>query len=521
MSTTRFSPLLSRLAAVVPAVAALAVCLALIDLKGISTDEGVRLGIVNGGHPARPAAEPIIATWPEVIETVRPLAYQPGYYLALNSLMRAAGRQDLLFFRLVNVACFAAGLAGLAGLSRGWPAWPRLFLFGLFAFNAYLFMHVLQIREYVAAMGLYMAGTGLVLRLDRREPDGSWADVAWFGGYGLLLAGGFYLQTWTVFPAVAQVAFLLLRRRPHFWRYAGHLLLTGVVVFALTWPYLRANRQKADVGLWAPEHVTLAGQLKQGFQLVLSGHLPGHSAFTTLLPWAWLALLAAGAGILWRRPAALPPGRAAESRRQAGLMLLSVAVPLAFQVAYFLKVEPLSVWPRYFIIHYFFLTWLIALAFRTLHDARAAAPRAIPAVLAGATALLAASAVYQVRSFARDPYFDTSLSRASDWRTGTALLAGRLRPDDVLVMHDLVTRSTLTFTAPVANRVLVIAELDAPRLAGVHRVLYLEPATTGLNAGAIAGRLAALGFGPPAVLAASPPAGSEPSFWRLVAYTRP
>ena len=48
-------------------------------------------------------------------------------------------------------------------------------------------------------------------------------------------------------------------------------------------------------------------------------------------------------------------------------MLLCISVSLAFQIGYFYKVENLSVWPRYFIIHYFFLTWLLALAFCYLH----------------------------------------------------------------------------------------------------------------------------------------------------------
>ncbi len=497
---------------------------ALIDLKGISTDEGFRLGIMNGGRPAQTHPAPPWATWDEVIATVSPHAYQPGYYLIQNSFMRLTGRQDILIFRELNLGFFALCLLALLGLSRDWSPWPRSFLIGLFAFNAYLIMHVLQVREYIVAVALYLGGTGLVLHLDQRQLGREWRDVAWFTSYGLLMAFGFYLQTWTVFPAIAQGAFLVLRRRPQLGRFLAHLALSYLVVFALTWPYLQANRQKVDVGLWAQEQVTLLGQLKQGFQLVLSGHLPGHAWFTSALPVAWLALLVAGAWVGWRKRAALPPGFATECGRQTWLMVLSILLPLAFQVAYFYQVEPLSVWPRYFIIHYFFLTWLVALAFRSLHAARnlPGSRHATRVGLGAASVILAASSVYQIHSFRADPYLDTSLSPSSDWRVGTHLLARELQPDDVLVSQDFVTRSTLSFTRPVDNRIIHFADVETAPLDGVRRLLYLEPVHAQFSRAELAAKAAARGYGPPVVLATSPAVSPETEgYWRLVAFQRP
>lgn len=514
----------SRLAGFLPGllcvVALLSVWL-MLDLKGISTDEGFRLWITNGGQPRALGARPN-ASWEQVLAAVDPYAYQPGFYLLQNTLMRAAERQDLNFFRLTNLAFFTLCLWGLLQLSRTWAVWPRAFLIGLFAFNAYLIMHVLQIREYIVATAFYVWSTHLVLALDRRKLEREWTDIAWFVAYGLLLSAAFYVQTWIVFPAIAQGAFLVLRRRPQFWRFHAHLAVCYLLVFSLTWPYLQSHSQKINVGLWEREHVTLVGQLLQGFNLVLSGHLPRHDAFTMVLPWAWLSLLAAGVWWTVRRRRELPVAFVAETARQAWLMTVCIAIPLAFQIAYFFKVEPLSVWPRYFIVHYFFLTWLIALAFRTLHEASGAPMRRRAAliVLTAATVLLTLSAVYQVNSFRRDPYLDTSLSPESDWRVGAAALAPTLRPDDVLLTHDFITRATLTFTHPTAQAVLIFDELENAKLPAGGRLVYLEQALYRQNTANVIARLRALGFVRVEERVLTDAKGTPLAQWKLFAFTR-
>lgn len=510
---------LFRLLPVLIVLATLAVHLDMMDLKGISTDEGMRLAIISGNRARQPAPVQTWGTWNDVLTIIAPSAYQPAYYLLLNTLMRASERQDLSFFRLINIGFLAVALLGLLVLSRSWDPWPRSFLVGLFAANAYLFMHVLQIREYIAGVALYIWGTWLVLQLDRRTLAREWCDVAWFGAYGALLTFGFYLQTWTVFPALAQGIFLLLRRRPQFWRFHAHLALSYVIAFSLTWPYLRANQQKVNVGLWAPEQVTLPGQLFNGFHLVLSGHLPGRPVYASLLPFAWLLLLGIAIGLFIRRRHALRPAFADECSRQAWLMSLCIAIPLAFQIGYFYKVEPLSVWPRYFVIHYFFLTFLIGLGFRLLYELRTDAGRrpALPGILAAATVLLAVSAIFQVRSYRRDPYLDTGLTPATEWRNGTALLTRVLSPDDVVVASDYIARATLTFTQPLANPILTIPELEATRLHDVRRVLVLElMGFTGTHE-QLTAPLGAFGFGPPREIAT---ASGQSAPWRVYAFDR-
>ena len=517
-ASTHFVRLL-RLLPLLLGLVAIAICLAMIDLKGISTDEGFRLGIVNGGHAFSTPQPALGPTFAEVIRTVEPHAYQPGYYLLLNSLMRGFGRQDLRFFRLINIGFLAACLAGLLSLSRDWAVWPRTFLVGLFAFNAYLFMHVLQIREYVVAVALYIWGTQLVLHLDRRVLAREWSDLGCFTGYGLLLSLGFYVQTWTVFPAIAQGGFLVLRRRPQLMRFLAHLSLSYLVVLALVWPYLRSHPQKVNVGLWERAKVTLLGQLENGFNLVLSGHEIGHDRFTALLPLAWLALIVAAVWLLRRQRESLPMRLAEESMRQGWLMLLSIAVPLVFQIAYFYKVEPLSVWPRYFVIHYFFLTWSIALSFRLLHSRSGSL--ACRLILVAGSLILAASAAYQVRSYRLDPYADTSTSSVSNWRVITRALQLLVRPDDIVVTSDFVIRSTLTASLPLPNRTLMLPELETAGLGSSPRLIYIESSQLKPERDKLRQRLAACGY--PAMHEWPIPAGdgSGPlTDWSLLAFSR-
>ena len=247
-----------------------------------------------------------------------------------------------------------------------------------------------------------------------------------------------------------------------------------------------------NVGLWEREKVTLFGQLANGFHLVLTGHTVGHSWFTSLLPLVWLTLVVSAAWLLWRRRGELPAYLAVETTRQVYLMLLSCLIPLAFQIGYYYLIEPLSVWPRYFIVHYFFLYWLIALAFRLLHAN--IGPATYRPLLATASILLACSAVYQVSSYWRDPYFDTSTSANSNWRVIARALQGLLRPDDIVLSSDFVTRSTLSATCPVPNPSLTLQELETADLSSAPRLIYVESASYRLTRSDLLRRMANRGY---------------------------
>ena len=474
----------------------------MIDLKGISADEGIRLAIMNGGKPFVLNEPPAQAGWTEVLVTGSPYAYQPLYYLIQNTLMRVARTHDVVFLRLLNIFFLWISLQGLLCLSAGWRLVPRVFLLGLFAFNAYLFMHVLQIREYIAGVAFYVWFTWLVLRLLRRELVSARVDVPWFVAYGVLLTLGFYVQSWVVFPAIGQFLFLLVRPSGSRLRFYAHLALSYFIVLTATWPYLQSHQQRINVGRWGSETSALWPQLSDGLHLVLSGHLTGHSRFTEFLTWFWLAVVAGAALLLFnKRFQAVAGPEAAEFKKQGSLMALCVAVPLTFQIGYFFKVDSLSVWPRYFVIHYFFATWLIALSFNFLHTLWAARAtslwihRSLTAAVGVILAMMVSSGIYQTRSYYQDPLFDTGLSPASNWRVWARELSRVVQPDDVVILHDFISRSTLTFTRPMANRLLLLSDLEKDDLQNVNRLVYLESVYSLPEREGLIARMTALGFG--------------------------
>lgn len=509
----------------------IAVYAALINLKGIGTDEGLRMAIVNGNLPYGPGLPAPPPTWTMVMRTIDFTSYQPLYYLLLNSLMRLARSHDVVFFRAINLAFLLVALRGLVALSAQWRLPPRLFLLGLFSFNAYLFMHVLQVREYMAGVTFYVWSTWLVLYLEQRSMGRPWPDVAWFSVYGVVLALGFFLQTWVVFPAIGQGLFLVVRRHGDWFRFCAHLALSYFIVLFVAWPYLQGRRQLADVGHWGVEGASLWPSLSDGFHLVLAGHTAGSSRFSDFLPWFWLALgMGAPLLLLNRKHRTVPEvvDTRREYRRQGLLMFLCSAVSLAFQIGYALKIDNLSLWPRYFIIHYFFLTWLIALGFNYLWTLRGAVPQGTAArwglsvALGWILTVLAFSACFQVHSFYRDPYLDTGLSAVSNWQSLAGEFVGLARPTDVLVFHDLTARGTFTFSRPVTNPAVLPVELDAGKLGPASRLIYLESSEPPAERDALTAQAAALGLKSRQVVPLHAPDGqSQLTDWRAVIFSRP
>jgi len=462
-----------------------------------------------------------------VLEANTPYAYQPLYFLIQNSLMRVTRWHSLNFFRSVNLVILGLCLWGLLKLSQNWRLPPRLFLLGVFSFNAFLFMHVLQIREYIAGVAFYIWSTWIVLALDRRNLDRPVADAAWFVGYGGLLTAGFYLQSWVVLPAIGQGLFLVLRRRATWWRFVSLLALGYAIVLAATVPYLVTHQQKINVGLWARETEPVESHLFNGFHLVLSGHLPNIARFSNFLFWFWLATIAGGAFLyLWDKTSAPAQETAVISRRQGLLMILCITTSLIFQIYYALKIENLAVWPRYFVIHYFFVVWLIALSFRYLWELSVAggsrwAQRSLVLVAGTLGVVLASSAVFQTRSFYRNPFLDTGLNRISNWSNLGAGLSRILRPGDAVVMPDFITRSTLAATWPLPHSILLLSELKSHPGAATARVVFVEPVWQRNQRDNLIQQMQARGYSFRADETLQTPDGTSPvPDWRLLIFDR-
>ena len=507
----------------------IAIYMIMIDLKGITTDEGMRLGIMNGGAAYSLNEPEVTATWDQVIEANSHCAYQPFYFLMQNTLMRVTQTDNIVFLRSVNIGFLWLSLAGLLVLSKTWRLAPRLSLLGLFALNAYLFMHVLQVREYILGVTFYIWSTWLVLKLDRRPLTRPLADISLFSAYGILLVVGFYIQTWVVFPAIGQFLFLAFKRGHGKLRYYSHLALSYLIVVSATLPYILSHKQKADVGRWGPDTSDLWPQLSTGFHLILTGHTAETSSFYNFLFWLWPTLIFVAACLLFRYKYPGSTGNLhLETRRQSLLMLLCITTTLSFQIGYFFQIDNLSVWPRYFVVHYFFWTWLVGLGFNYLYEVRSfhEVPRwlrhsltAISAVIMG---VILTSSVLQTKSYYRNPLLDTGLSHDSNWRIWTRELATIVEPDDLVISHDYISRATMTFTRPMVNTVILLTDLE--RIADLdkyERLVYMESSYSLHERDALLARMSKLGFENLQEIKMHTADGHTPiSLWKTLVFTR-
>ena len=463
---------------------AIIACVLMMNLRSIHTDEGMRLGIINGNQGYSLNEPTIQATWADVIKANTSSAYQPLYFLLQNTLMRVAQTHDIAFVRFTNIFFLWVCLQGLISLSRNWPLVPRVFGLVLFSFNAYLISHVLHIREYPMALAFYVWSTWLVLKLDQRPLDRTRTDLALFAFYGVLMVAGFYTQSWVVFPCIGQGLYLWVRNRRRWRRFYAHLLVSYAIVCFATIPYLLANPQKVDNGRWGSLGTELWPQLSTGFHLVLSGNLPQPYPFSTPLLWSWITVIGLGLWLLFRRNQkvneAVESDRSRTIRQHGALMVACILVSLSFQLHYFFRVDNLSLWPRYFVVHYFFLNWLVVLAVLRIHHETTHATghtlwrRGWQTVMGAIGAIVLSSAVYQVISYYRNPYLDTGMSAQSNWNTWAREQSLHIRPGDIVLSHDYISRATLTFTQPLTNPVILPHELPEFDSSQAERVVYLE-----------------------------------------------
>ncbi len=475
----------------------------LIDLRGISTDEGIRLGIMNGREAYSANHSTTQATWNDVLEANVGSNYQPLYFILQNSVMRITQTQSMNVLRLTNLFFLLVCLVGLIALTTSWRLMPRLFFIGLFSFNAYLFMHVLHIREYILGVAFYIWSSWLVLKLDQRSLTSFRADIGWFAIYGLSLILGFYLQTWVVFIAIGQFLFLVIRRRPNRVRFFAHLALSYGLVWYATLSYIIGNSSKVSVGRWGAEGTAVMPQLLVGFRLLFSGHVaPKTFNIFELLFWFWAAAFVAALMLIamrWKDEISSPDD--AEMKRRGLLATLCLGIALTFQIVYCLHVDNLSVWPRYFLIHYFFLTWVIALGFNALYELCFNLPphKTLRTLTQTGAAILGVvmvvSAVAQTQSYHRQPFLDTGLSHDSNWNVWSKQLAEFTQPDDLVISHDFISRATLTFTHPFTNEVIMLHELESFDLSQTNRIVYMESSYSLHERDTLLQRMRAVGFG--------------------------
>ncbi|MCA2968825.1 MAG: hypothetical protein INH43_09935 [Acidobacteriaceae bacterium] len=409
------------------------------DLKGIWTDEGLRIQLMNGNrHWQEQMISPDFATYEEVLRAIAPFPYQPFYYLLGNSLFRLGNTDSEVVVRGINVLFLFLSMMGLRRFARTWDWRTRLFLLLVYALNGYMMMHIMQVREYPLYQAILIWSSAVffdLLETPIHSPNGRFWCL--LGIYTLLVIVGYYTHSYLllVFPIQAAFAFFRQEYRRKFIYSIGASYAVSVLA-ALPWIRysfgLFPNRHDSVILDHRPATLPLfLDTMRQGFRAMLAYE---HDQGTS---WVDYYAVFAGVAILVAISFAVRSWRSIDLRFLFGL--ISLLVFLGFQASYFFLRQPMSVWVRYFIGNYFGLSIMIAFAFQLLlrisdarDDPRTPLWRWIPVAV---TCLSAFAGLTQVARFREQPFMDTILRRDCEWEAPARAIMAVAKPGDTVVFY--------------------------------------------------------------------------------------
>ena len=415
---------------------------AAIPRRGIWGDEVVRLQIIAGGAiPAETLsynAVPLKAVFRMM--KVYP-SYQPLYYLLQNRILHVTKAFTDLNLKLVNIYISALSTVGIF-------AWGRRFLRPMaailatifFAFNGWGLMHNLQIREYPLLLCLLIWNAYFYQRicenhLSRRQL------IFFVMGHAFSGACALYTSTWALFPMLPQILTAWLGRENRLRRFlvlGSSFLLMGVV-----WtPWIAAtfvlNYDKTFQVIYdhAPPTIALLGErMAIGFCSLFAYESPHVHIFFHPVCLALLILVLFAIGQITINFIAAGP-----SRR---LLVGWCAIFLSFQVFYFFYAQPLSTWPRYFILYLPAFALLLAEPFDRI-DRRLLQTRTRDL---WATAVLSCGILYsfnQASAYWNNPLNDQSMDLREIGRT----VMKHSGPHDLLFANSSIVSQGIGFYLP-------------------------------------------------------------------------
>lgn len=415
------------------------------DLKGIWNDDAVRLTIANGGVAVTDLAARRPGTFGEVIESNGAYATQPAYLLLVNCILRLTRSYSVIPIVTTNLIIFLLSAFGIHLLARRLlPRVPRLLALLLYLGNGFAMVHVLQVREYPLILFFLVWNTIFYYRvLERtvRRGLGFWLAAL---AYSVSCSAMFYTTKWAPFFLWPQaiVAILAIRQRV-FEACTVVACLFVASLSCLPWLLSIPTDSKVFV-LWDKRPATtdlLFERLYAGTEHLLIGSAaPGHTVLQ-IYYWAALAILTMGLLFFgWRF---------FRERFETRHLVLTIFGFLAFQITFFFLREPLSTWPRYFILYLPFVVLIIPLTLSKLIPllARSTARRgwAYTAVI-----VIAVSAgLAQLSNNYRFPYID----HGPDFREVYRYLVPRVAPEDLVLVGLPTNRMALSYYWGVPRQV--------------------------------------------------------------------
>ena len=446
-----------------------------IDLKGVWTDEGNRYMLMAGGQTWEQYNHSgSFGSFPQVITAVRTMSlYVPLFYLIDNAVIRLAQSHSDLLLRLVNVLWLLLGLQGLLRFFRNYSESTRFFAMAVFALNGYMLMHVMQIREYPMYLALLIWSSCFLFELLELASDVPWRRrVPTLVGYGVLMGLFFYSQPYSVFALAAQVLIVLTWNRNRLASFR-RMALSYAIAAAITAPwivvFLVRYHGTINPGVYDRRASTLAlllQSLKWGFSaLLIYGSWDGHP-----LMQVFLVLLVAGVPAIWILAARSgePPDR------RAIYALLTSVLFFVFQIAFSLN-QPLSLWSRYFVSYYFGYVVLATCAFSSLRNYAEKQRRRRWIVLSTAALLFVCIVgLEQIRLYREDPYMDTGMTAACNWRVTSRAMLRYVRPDETIAYYHPLLAWTISIDYPLFPNELSYSDIDSGRFARVPALWVMD-----------------------------------------------
>jgi uncharacterized membrane protein len=414
-----------------------------IPRRGIWGDEVVRLQISFGGNIPPETLNCRPSDLSGVLRMLRHFpSYQPLYYLMQNRILHLTGAFTETDLKLLNVYISAVSAAGIF-------AWGRRFLSGgaaifatlFFAFNGWGLMHDLQIREYPLLLCLLIWNAYCFQRLceQRGRRCQSFSLLAGHAITGML---ALFTSSWALFPMLCQPLVVLMLRRSRISTSLRVLYSFGLI--AMAWaPWMAvtftSNYRKSVEVIFdhnSPTFGLLAHRMVTGFRLLLAYQSGSTDAVSTLVAWAVLLLALFGISRILALFISAGPSRQ--------LVVSWCFIFFAFQVSYFFCAQPLSTWPRYYIVYLPALALISAELFdfcaRRFQE-RWHAQR-ISAIL-----LLSFGCLYagnQAAAYWKDPFKDQSM----DLRAVAQGIASYAGPRDLFLANSGIVSQGIGFYLP-------------------------------------------------------------------------
>jgi hypothetical protein len=421
------------------------------DLKGIWNDDAVRLTIANGGlakagiesrhgHPGHSV---------DVIKTIGRFAVQPAYPLLVNRILRLTHSYSVIPIVTTNLLIFLLSAVGIYLLARSLlSVWGALLSVLLYLWNGFAMVHVLQVREYPLVLCLFVWNTFFFYWLFTASLS-SGRRIFWWIALAHCLTGGAALYTtyWAFFFLWPQavIALLALRRNPR----PALTVWASLGVAGLSWlPWLlkmpRMGTFEGGLGLFdrRPSSLTLLlARLHGGTEHLLIGSQQTGLSLLTIYYWLLLIVLISGVVYFGLRF----PRQCFEIQH----LVLTIIGFLVFQIGYFFGREPLSTWPRYFILYLPYVVLLLPVTISRVLS-RWSVPVGRKAwVYLGILLIVAASGLAQIHNNYVNPYVD----HGPDFRKVYRYLISRVSPKDKIVVGLTTNRMALRYYWPTPHRI--------------------------------------------------------------------